>query len=213
MMPDFASMSHVARNLERDGYCVLADFLADEAIASLAQECRGLHARAQLRPAGVGRGERRVIATALRGDLTRWLDTENPTAAATIYWSHMHELRHLLNRELLLGLEELEAHFALYAPGMRYARHRDRFRNDDARVISSVLYLNQDWRESDGGALRLYPPTSVDPPVNLDAPFRDVYPAAGRLVLFLSADIEHEVLVGMRERLSIAGWFRRRAER
>ena len=106
-----------------------------------------------------------------------------------------------LNRELMLGLDELEAHFAMYAPGTRYAKHRDRFRDDDARVLSSVLYLNDDWQESDGGALRLYLPDR----------HLDVYPSAGKLVLFLSADFEHEVLAATRDRLSIAGWFRRRA--
>jgi len=36
----------------------------------------------------------------------------------------------------------------------------------------------------------------------------DIYPRDGRLVLFLSADFEHEVLPAARERLSVAGWFR-----
>jgi SM-20-related protein len=38
----------------------------------------------------------------------------------------------------------------------------------------------------------------------------DIAPLGGRLVLFLAADFEHEVLVADRDRYSIAGWFRRR---
>jgi SM-20-related protein len=117
----------------------------------------------------------------------------------------MDSLRQALNRELLLGLEELEAHFALYPPGAGYARHRDRFRDDDARVLSTVFYLNPDWREADGGALRLHLPACA--PVA----HRDFFPVAGTLVVFLSADFEHEVLPASRDRLSIAGWMRRTA--
>ena len=127
------------------------------------------------------------------------------TPAQTRYWQRIQTLRIELNRVLLLGLDELEAHYALYPPGARYARHCDRFRDDDARVLSSVLYLNPDWREEDGGALRLYlGATSQNPPL-------DIYPYAGTLVLFLSTEFEHEVLPAMRERLGIAGWLRRRA--
>lgn len=38
----------------------------------------------------------------------------------------------------------------------------------------------------------------------------DVLPEAGTLVLFLSADLPHEVLPATRERLSLTGWLRRR---
>jgi SM-20-related protein len=37
----------------------------------------------------------------------------------------------------------------------------------------------------------------------------DILPLGGRLVLFLSDLIEHEVLPARRERYSITGWFRR----
>jgi len=107
-----------------------------------------------------------------------------------------------INRELTLGLFEFEGHYAHYAPGAHYARHRDRFRDDDARVLSCVLYLNEGWCDENGGALRLY----VDP-----GSHRDVLPVGGTLAIFLSAQFEHEVLPATRSRWSIAGWFRRRA--
>ena len=111
-------------------------------------------------------------------------------------------MRTSCNRELALGLFEFEAHYALYPPGTRYARHRDRFRDDDARVLSCVLYLNDAWCAEDGGALRVH----LD-----DARRLDVVPAGGTLVAFLSARFEHEVLASQRQRLALTGWFRRRA--
>jgi SM-20-related protein len=112
------------------------------------------------------------------------------------------ELRRACNRTLTLGLFEFECHYALYPPGASYSRHRDRFRDDDARVLSCVLYLNEDWRSGDGGALRLHL-DHKDP--------LDIAPVGGTLVAFLSGAFDHEVLPARRARIALAGWFRRRA--
>jgi SM-20-related protein len=211
MMPD----SELARDLERDGYAIDTAFLDAGLIARLADECRALHAQAKFTPAAIGRAGVRKLEPSLRGDSTHWLDPATPTPAQSAYWSRMDTLRIALNRELLLGMDELEAHYALYPAGASYVRHRDRFRDDDARVLSSVLYLNADWRDDDGGALRLY--LNANPAmrnsVSSGEPRShvDVIPRGGTLVLFLSAEFEHEVLPARRERLSIAGWFRRSA--
>ena len=191
------SIKPVADAIHAQGYAVVQAFLDADAVSALASECRN----ADLRATAVGRGASRAERADIRGDWTQWLEAADASAAQRAYFDAMHALRIELNRTLLLGVDELEAHFAMYKPGTRYAKHRDRFRDDDARVLSSVLYLNDDWQESDGGALRLYLPQR----------HLDVYPSAGKLVLFLSADFDHEVLPAMRDRLSIAGWFRRRA--
>ena len=111
------------------------------------------------------------------------------------------ELRQALNQAFYLGLADYESHFAHYPPGAFYQKHLDRFRDDDRRTVSAVLYLNDDWQADQGGALRLYP-DGGEP--------LDVLPEAGTLVLFMSADLPHEVLPATRERLSLTGWFRRR---
>ena len=104
-----------------------------------------------------------------------------------------------MNRRLFLGIDEVEAHYAAYPVGAFYARHRDRFRDSDARVVSVVTYLNPDWSDKDGGALRIV----------LDDGDIDIVPDTGSIV-FLS-ELEHEVLPAARERFSIAAWMRRRA--
>jgi SM-20-related protein len=197
---NLSEFQSVAEAIERDGWCVSDHLLDPDLVDALADECRDLDARARLKPASVGRGTKRRLAAAVRSDRTRWLDaTFSETQAA--YLARMLDLRDAINRRLLLGLNELEAHYALYPAGARYDRHRDRFRDDDARVLSAVLYLNRDWTEADAGALRLYLP---------DGDHRDILPTFGRLVLFLSADFEHEVLAPNRPRMSIAGWYRQR---
>ncbi len=207
MMPDPALPAHVAPDLERSGYCVVENFLEANAIAALALECRSMHEREELRPRQSGAPKDYNIDASIRGDHTRWFDPAQLTPAQATYWTSMDALRISLNRLLLLALDEIEAHYALYPPGARYARHRDRFRDDDARVLSSVLYLNRTWRKADGGALRIY----VGEAAGASEPEShvDIAPHAGTLVLFLSADFEHEVLPAARERMSVAGWFRR----
>jgi SM-20-related protein len=197
------SFKAIESELERCGYTVVQNFVDGGACTRLAAECRALYAAGQLSPAAVSRGNARSEHTHIRGDRTRWFDSTALAPAQSLYWRRMEELRIDLNRTLLLGLEDLEAHYALYPAGTRYARHRDRFRDDDARMLSSVLYLNPAWRCEDGGALRLYMGAHAQ------NPYVDIYPSSGTLVLFLSADFDHEVLPATRERLSIAGWFRR----
>ena len=201
MLPPAASIKDIAAQIERGGFAVIQHFVDDAACAALAAECLCLHAAEQMQPAAVGRAQGRRERSDIRGDRTHWFEPAAPTPAQVPYWRALDALRVELNRTLLLGLDELEAHYALYPPGARYARHRDRFRDDDARVLSSVLYLNAAWRQDNGGQLRLYLPQNTHV---------DIYPDAGTLVLFLSADFEHEVLPATRARLSIAGWFRRR---
>ncbi|KGI77766.1 2OG-Fe(II) oxygenase [Oleiagrimonas soli] len=190
----------VAEAIERDGWCVCDDLFDPALIEALADECRELDALSRLKPAAVGRGGRRRLAAAVRSDRTHWLD-DTFSEAQTAFLARMLSLRDALNRRLLLGLHELEAHYAVYPAGAYYDRHRDRFRDDDARVLSTVLYLNRDWSEADAGHLRLYLP---------DGTHHDVLPQTGRLALFLSADFDHEVLAPTRPRMSIAGWFRQR---
>ena len=201
-MPESALSAHIAGELERVGHVVVENFLAAGTIAALAANCRILDRDARLEHAAIGHARHRHLDTRLRGDRTHWLDPSDLTAAEASYWTRMDALRQTLNHVLLLGLQEFESHYALFAPGARYARHRDRFRDDDARVLSSVLYLNPDWKRASGGQLRLYL-DAADP-----SHYLDIYPDAGSLVLFLSAEFEHEVLPATCDRLSIAGWLR-----
>ncbi len=183
------------------GYAVIPDAVGPEAVTALRDRALALDARGEFVAAGIGRGASRTARSDIRGDRIRWLDEADPAAAEAIVWSKLGALRDSLNRNLLLGLWRFEGHYALYPPGTRYVRHRDRFRDDDARVVSCILYLNEQWRAEDGGALRLYPG---------DGQVVDVLPQGGTFVAFLAERFDHEVLAATRTRLALTGWFRRR---
>jgi SM-20-related protein len=191
----------IADDLARSGISTRDAFLPIDLAAALASECRALSAAGALTEAGVGRGATPVLQSGIRGDRVSWLSS-GQSPACDRYLAIMDALRITLNRALYLGLEEYECHFALYAPGTSYSRHRDRFRDDDTRVVSVVVYLNDRWLPAHGGELRLHPEGES---------IQDISPAGGRLALFMSAEMPHEVLPASRDRLSLAGWFRRRS--
>jgi SM-20-related protein len=193
----------LAEGLRTADQVVLEGAWPAAAVARMRAEALALDADHALAPAAIGRGARHVADAALRGDRTAWLDALDAARAPTLAAlpRALDALRVALDRRLLLGLAEHEAHLACYPPGARYARHLDRFADHDARVLSLVLYLNDAWRAADGGALRLHLPEGA----------RDVLPESGTLVAFLSDRVAHEVLPATRPRWSVAVWFRRRS--
>ncbi len=152
-------------------------------------------------PAAVGRGEGQLVHEGIRGDHILWLEP-GQSAASDLYLQLMDGLRQQLNRELYLGLEEFECHFAVYPPGAFYKTHLDRFRDDDSRCVTAVFYLNPDWQPEHGGRCGC---TWARPPARTSRR----WPA--RLRCSSSGDFPHEVLPTAVDRLSVTGWFRRRA--
>ncbi|MCO7521092.1 MULTISPECIES: 2OG-Fe(II) oxygenase [unclassified Pseudomonas] len=193
-------LSAIVDDLAARGWSQQSLFLPAELSRALAAECRRRYAEGELNPAGVGRGAAQEIREAIRGDQIQWIDP-GESDVCDRYLEKMDGLRQAINQGLFLGLEDFECHFALYPPGAFYKRHLDRFRDDDRRMVSAVLYLNEGWQADDGGQLRMFLAEGVE---------HDVQPLAGSLVVFLSGDVPHEVLPAGRERLSLTGWFRRR---
>jgi SM-20-related protein len=195
----------IAATLADQGWCVTDDFLPPLLVCQLRQEAQQLWQAGGFRHAGVGRGAELRVRDAVRTDRVAWLDPSALSAAQRLYWTQLEQLRLAVNQMLFLGLYELEAHLAVYPPGTYYRKHLDQFRGIGARTLSCVLYLNDDWLEQDGGALRIY----TEP----EAPERSVavLPKGGRLVSFFSARFLHEVEPAQRERFSLTGWFKRRS--
>lgn len=193
-----ADGERLADALRDHGACWIADWPPPALRDALRDDLRRLQADGGLAPAAVGRAAGRARREDIRADSTCWLDDPRCGEPARRFLADLGEVRTQLNRQLFLGLRSVEAHYAAYPPGGGYARHRDRFRDSDARRVSWVTYLNADWSDEDGGALRLWREdgTTVD------------LPPVGGSVCFLS-ELEHEVLPARRERLSIACWMRR----
>ena len=149
---------------------------------------------------GDGDGDGSLRESAVRGGSVCWLDASMPIGQTFVRW--MDGLRVSLNRDLFLGLDSFDAHYAHYPVGASYGTHVDRHRHSNARVVSAVFYLNPDWPADAGGELVIYD--------EHDSPRLTLAPEGGTLVLFMSDETPHEAKKATRERWSIAGWFRTR---
>ncbi|XQW86347.1 2OG-Fe(II) oxygenase [Thalassotalea piscium] len=155
--------------------------------------------------AGVGRAKDHIISDFIRMDEICWITGDSQAGQAWINWTE--SLQTYLNRELFLGLFSFESHFAHYTKGDFYKKHKDAFKGEGNRVLSVVVYLNQNWSADDGGELVIYDSQSESSSV-LDNSRITVTPSFGTIVVFLSEEFPHEVLPAKRDRYSIAGWFR-----
>ncbi len=204
--PDRA-VTAIVDGLATRGWAVDEAFLPPEEVVRLAAESRALWEDGDFRQAAVGVGAERLIRPEIRRDHVLWLTPEDATPAQRRYFARVEALRQAANAALFLGLFDFEAHLTVYPSGAFYRRHLDRFRAVAARTVSLILYLNEDWPDDAGGALRL----SLD---ELDeageGPTRDIPPRGGTLVAFLSDRFYHEVLPATRERLSLTGWLKTR---
>lgn len=155
----------------------------------------------QFHPAKVGRSQEQKEASEIRSDWTCWIDLEDPDFSDLK--KEMDELRTFLNQNFFLGLEEFEGHLARYASGQFYDEHLDQPRLKSPlhgeRVISFVLYLNENWQPDHGGELSL----------RISQPEIQIAPKWGRLLLFRSDSVPHAVMPARHERWSLTGWFRR----
>lgn len=186
--------------LVEQGWIVIPEYLDSRLCEELRAEMLEFHERDRFRKAGIGRDEDHQRNEKIRRDKICWLDGSTP--AQQTYLSIMEELRQQINRDLFLGLFDLEAHYAVYEPGDFYRKHLDAFRGRSNRVVTVVSYFNPEWREEDGGLLNVFDRDDR----NL---VTQVLPISGTLVCFLSEQIPHEVTPANQLRCSIAGWFRR----
>jgi SM-20-related protein len=183
------------------GWCTVPGYLNASETAALRNECLAALAAGAFHCAGVGKGAA-AIRPEIRGDQIRWVDETNSGPAMQSVLGKLEALRLAANQALFLGLFDVELHFAAYPPDTGYRRHLDRFRDDDRRMLTVILYLNENWADEDGGQLKFWP--------DEQAPPLEIQPAGGTLVAFLSDRFWHEVLPTNKSRLSLTGWFRRR---
>lgn len=156
--------------------------------------------------AAVGNAQNEQIVKSVRGDKIRWIDESRQTETEEIFFSKINHFIDYLNQTCYMGIDESEFHYAVYPEGTFYQKHIDAFKNDDRRTLSIVLYLNdEEWKDDFGGQLALYLPKDDGTENELN-----VLPLAGRLAVFDSKTIPHEVKKVNRPRYSITGWLKTR---
>ena len=96
-----------------------------------------------------------------------------------------------------------DAMLAVYpGGGSRFQRHVDNTAKD-GRKLTVLIYLNEPWKEEMGGFLRVYGPRG-EPAENM-AP-NDVMPLGGRVAMFYSDKVPHEVTATNARRYAMTVW-------
>ncbi len=149
--------------------------------------------------AGTGNEVKVLHDKLFRSDMIYWLDRKHNDPYENDFFYLMDDFVGYLNATCYTGITGYEFHYALYKEGSFYKKHLDQFRNNDSRQYSMIMYLNKNWQENDGGELRIYHDGHVE----------NIAPINGKAVFFKSSDMEHEVLVTRKPRLSITGWLKR----
>lgn len=148
-----------------------------------------------------GTGNKSLVTqdTLFRSDKIYWLDRSHNDIHENEFFDLMDQFIAYLNDTCYAGISGYEFHYTLYEEGSFYKKHIDRFRNDDSRKYSMVMYLNEGWTAPDGGELRIYHNNERQ---------QNISPDSGKSVFFKSSELEHEVLVTNKPRMSITGWLK-----
>jgi len=191
-----SQFDRIADGLANDGISVIDDFLSKEEAIGIVNTGEFKNGLLRFKKAEIGKSQGKHINEDVRGDYIQWVDPTNAVPPIQLYLGRLSQLKTFLNQSLFLSLKDLELHMTIYPKGSYYKRHLDQFRKDDHRKLSVICYLNKNWKENEGGQLRVYLPDQT----------KDLFPTAGKLVCFRSDLLEHEVLPATRERLSLTGW-------
>lgn len=193
----------IASEIYEKSYAIIDDFINEDLRVSLLNEQSALLKAGKFKEAAVGKGDKKQVRSEIRNDQVLWIDSENLNEFESQYWTKVDEIRQAINRRCYLGLKSFEGHFARYPKGSFYIRHLDQFHQVSYRLITVIIYLNDSWTPEDEGVLRMYVPQEDG-----SEKIMDVLPKGGRLVVFMSGEIPHEVMPTKKERISITGWLR-----
>ena len=186
-------------------YSIVEGFFTDDEVSVLRGSLLEKYEEDAFKKAAIGNRVNETIIKSIRGDVILWMDETRASLSEMIFFDRINDLVNYLNRTCFLGILQKEFHYAIYPKGTFYKRHIDTFQNDDRRKLSMVCYLNhEDWQPENGGELVLY--------LNENGQEEEkvIYPFPGRVVIFESQIIEHEVKPVDTKRLSITGWLKTR---
>lgn len=184
--------------LSQDDYLVVDDFISEELFETITDYFDNLMQKDRFSKAAIGEAGNRQVEASVRGDFIYWLDRERDRKLSELF-NLVDELIANIRRYCYLSISDFEFHLAHYPAGTRYEKHVDQFHGRTNRILSVLVYLNENWKPEDAGELKIYRPDS------------DVLiePLARRLVVFRSDTVEHEVLKTNSSRKSLTGWLLR----
>lgn len=220
------------QELETNGYVIVKNFIPSDLVEALRADVTSLRSCDKFNIARIGQdatntlntdiriaetcflGESKLldVTSSAREELYTVLDNLRVDLSANSIFDQMDSNGELVRAAPALDKSLSELLYAYYPKGGFYRRHTDAVQNSASvlRCYSLLLYLNDDWKESDGGYLRIHLDSGGDfLPQGEEPNYVDVEPEGGTLVLFKSDRIPHEVLDTNSERTAVVGWYNR----
>lgn len=211
------AMSVLARQLSEHNFVLIDNFLPDAEVRRLRECNEALYLGDQMQPGGTTGGSSRV-GQPHRGDALKWVSFNGPGEAeqgvrgfAACVEVAVNAMRQCAEREapeVAAALRQVrwrsEAMLTCYPAEerARYFRHTDNS-SGNGRLLTAILYLNEDWKPGDGGELRLFEPGEKNLKIKLE-----VEPLWNRLLLFWADErCPHEVLSACRDRYACTVWY------
>lgn len=176
------------------------DFILPSTVTGLLANIQRLSESGEMKVSGFGNKVDFHQDKSIRGDKINWIEDQSVNPFELIYLRKIQKFIIHLNTTCFTSIKGFESHYSTYEKKDVYKRHLDQFKNEKGRKFSIVLYLNQEWKEVDGGLLSLHPKAAQQ--INIS-------PLGGRMIFFRSDEMEHEVHASFtRTRRSIAGWMK-----
>ena len=173
-------------------------FLSESLSLNLRENLLTLYSERLLQVAGTGNNTNVLYNSRYRSDIIYWLDRRHNNVHENTFFDLMDTFVKFLNETCYTGITSYEFHYTLYEKGSFYKKHLDQFRSNDSRQYSMIMYLNSEWKENDGGELCIHHQNRIE----------NISPVNGKSVFFKSSELEHEVLITNKPRMSITGWLK-----
>lgn len=177
------------------------NFLTTALANHLKENLQALYKSEKLILAGTGNNLVLKFDSAIRSDKVFWLDRSHNNLHENDFFDLIDAFVEYLNATCYTGITNYEFHYALYEKGSFYKKHLDQFKSSTSRAFSMIMYLNDNWQDEDGGELCIYHTNNV----------QTVTPTNSKCIFFRSSELEHEVLITHKPRMSITGWLKTNA--
>eukprot|EP01064_Diplonema_japonicum_P010166 TRINITY_DN17501_c0_g1_i1.p1 TRINITY_DN17501_c0_g1~~TRINITY_DN17501_c0_g1_i1.p1 ORF type:complete len:362 (+),score=51.82 TRINITY_DN17501_c0_g1_i1:71-1156(+) len=223
---DLVIAEEVIRKLRTDaGHVVIDNLLDKRDRIACSKQAWELTMCDEMYTAGTGTGTAHKRDGRLRGDTMMWLPKDGSLPPSMQYVvDKVNRLRRALSYLLKVPLTKHSVQLCRYpGEGVGYVKHRDVKLNapeENKRRLTCVYYCNEDWEESHGGCLELYPASRMSQYVERKSDAQEVLknkqvkkhalpvpvrPSSGTLAIFHSSML-HSVLPDYKARVAMTIW-------
>ena len=194
----------ILHTLAKYGFCVVDNLVPSELAEKTLEEIRrSYHTSGKFAPGKLSNGAMNRMSRLddIRGDSVMWLDGSNDEHVFLLQVAkQMNKLALSLYHANGIAMNRVSKSKVMVScydgNGKGYKKHIDSPR-DDSLKLTFIYYLNKNYEKRHGGCLRIH----------TDSRSVDISPEFGKLVIFRSDTLVHEVLPAYIRRFAFTTWY------